>query len=147
MSLKGCIKHFSLRLVATKYHGGTNFGRTTGGPFVVTSYDYKAPLDEYGIIRQPKWGHLKNLHNSIKLCEEALIVTDPAVTSLDPNIEVAVYKIDNVCAAFLANINTTIDVIVNFSGNSYQLPAWSVSILPDCKNVVFNTAKSWIGMS
>ncbi|XP_020973461.1 beta-galactosidase 8-like isoform X2 [Arachis ipaensis] len=95
----------------------------------------------YGIIRQPKWGHLKDLHDSIKLCEEALIATDPAVTSLDPNIEVAVYKTDNVCAAFLANINTTIDVTVNFSSNSYRLPAWSVSILPDCKNVVFNTAK------
>ncbi|XLU20117.1 hypothetical protein S245_056183, partial [Arachis hypogaea] len=69
------------------YHGGTNFGRTTGGPFVATSYDYDAPLDEYGIIRQPKWGHLKDLHDSIKLSEEALIATDPIVTSLDPNIE------------------------------------------------------------
>ncbi|MED6122028.1 Beta-galactosidase 8 [Stylosanthes scabra] len=123
------------------YHGGTNFGRTTGGPFVATSYDYDAPLDEYGIIRQPKWGHLKDLHNSIKLCEEALIATDPAVTSLGPYIEVAVYKTDDVCAAFLANTNTTVDLTVNFSGDSYQLPAWSVSILPDCKNVVFNSAK------
>ncbi|KAL7215255.1 hypothetical protein ACSBR1_027424 [Camellia fascicularis] len=24
------------------YHGGTNFGRTTGGPFIATSYDYDA---------------------------------------------------------------------------------------------------------
>ncbi|CAI0628311.1 unnamed protein product [Linum tenue] len=31
------------------YHGGTNFGRTAGGPFVATSYDYDAPLDEYGM--------------------------------------------------------------------------------------------------
>ncbi|CAA0833835.1 Beta-galactosidase 3 [Striga hermonthica] len=30
------------------YHGGTNFGRTAGGPFLTTSYDYDAPLDEYG---------------------------------------------------------------------------------------------------
>ncbi|GKE30180.1 beta-galactosidase 3, partial [Tanacetum coccineum] len=29
------------------YHGGTNFGRTAGGPFITTSYDYDAPLDEY----------------------------------------------------------------------------------------------------
>ncbi|KAI7757879.1 hypothetical protein M8C21_026797 [Ambrosia artemisiifolia] len=28
------------------YHGGTNFGRTAGGPFIATSYDYDAPLDE-----------------------------------------------------------------------------------------------------
>jgi hypothetical protein len=31
-----------------QYHGGTNFGRTAGGPFIATSYDYDAPLDEYG---------------------------------------------------------------------------------------------------
>lgn len=32
-----------------KYHGGTNFGRTAGGPFITTSYDYDAPIDEYGM--------------------------------------------------------------------------------------------------
>lgn len=31
-----------------QYHGGTNFGRTAGGPFITTSYDYDAPIDEYG---------------------------------------------------------------------------------------------------
>lgn len=34
----------------TQYHGGTNFGRTTGGPFITTSYDYDAPIDEYGML-------------------------------------------------------------------------------------------------
>ena len=55
--------------------------------------------------------------------------------------QAAVYKTESVCSAFLANVGTTSDVTVNFSGNSYHLPAWSVSILPDCKNVVLNTAK------
>ena len=55
--------------------------------------------------------------------------------------QAAVYKTGSVCAAFLANVGTKSDVTVNFSGNSYHLPAWSVSILPDCKNVVLNTAK------
>ncbi|XP_057454739.1 beta-galactosidase 8-like [Lotus japonicus] len=123
------------------YHGGTNFDRSTGGPFIATSYDYDAPIDEYGIIRQPKWGHLKDVHKAIKLCEEALIATDPTITSLGPNLEAAVYKTGSVCSAFLANVGTKSDVTVNFSGNSYHLPAWSVSILPDCKNVVLNTAK------
>ncbi|BAT90603.1 hypothetical protein LR48_Vigan08g153200 [Vigna angularis] len=122
------------------YHGGTNFGRASGGPFVASSYDYDAPIDEYGIIRQPKWGHLKDLHKAIKLCEEALTATDPTITSLGPNIEVAVYKTGAVCSAFLANIATS-DAKVTFNGNSYHLPAWSVSILPDCKSVVLNTAK------
>lgn len=39
----------SLCLLGYKqYHGGTNFGRTAGGPFITTSYDYDAPIDEYG---------------------------------------------------------------------------------------------------
>ncbi|XWS73713.1 hypothetical protein CRYUN_Cryun02cG0152000 [Craigia yunnanensis] len=124
------------------YHGGTNFGRTTGGPFIATSYDYDAPIDEYGHVRQPKWGHLRDVHKAIKLCEEALIATDPTISSLGPNLEAAVYKTGSgLCAAFLANVDTKSDATVNFNGNSYHLPAWSVSILPDCKNVVLNTAK------
>lgn len=35
-----------------------------------------------GLIRQPKWGHLKELHKAIKLCETALVSGDPVVTSL-----------------------------------------------------------------
>ncbi|CAF2165272.1 unnamed protein product [Brassica napus] len=124
------------------YHGGTNFERTSGGPLISTSYDYDAPIDEYGLLRQPKWGHLRDLHKAIKLCEDALIATDPEITSLGSNLEAAVYKTSSgSCAAFLANIGTQSDATVTFNGKSYRLPAWSVSILPDCKNVAFNTAK------
>lgn len=35
-------------VITWQYFGGTNFGRTAGGPLVATSYDYDAPLDEYG---------------------------------------------------------------------------------------------------
>ncbi|KAI9073277.1 hypothetical protein K1719_044763 [Acacia pycnantha] len=28
------------------YHGGTNFGRSAGGPYIMTSYDYDAPVDD-----------------------------------------------------------------------------------------------------
>jgi hypothetical protein len=38
-----------------KYHGGTNFGRTAGGPFITTSYDYDAPIDEYGTFTRKKF--------------------------------------------------------------------------------------------
>lgn len=41
--------NFVLLLLKFQYHGGTNFGRTAGGPFIATSYDYDAPLDEYGM--------------------------------------------------------------------------------------------------
>lgn len=46
-----------------------------------------------------------------------------------------------VCSAFLANIDTASDAKVTFKGSLYKLPAWSVSILPDCKTVAYNTAQ------
>ncbi|KAL5055097.1 hypothetical protein RYX36_035779, partial [Vicia faba] len=99
----------------------------------------KAAQIQHG-SRQPKWGHLKDLHKAIKLCEEALIATDPTISSPGPNLETSVYKTGSACVAFLANTGTN-DATVTFNGNSYHLPGWSVSILPDCKSVVLNTAK------
>lgn len=52
------------------YHGGTNFGRTTAGRFIATSYDYDAPLDEYGLLNEPKYGHMRDLHKAIKLLNQ-----------------------------------------------------------------------------
>ncbi|KAF6170572.1 hypothetical protein GIB67_031980 [Kingdonia uniflora] len=124
------------------YHGGTNFGRTSGGPFITTSYDYDAPIDEYGIPRLPKWGHLKQLHEAIKLCEHSLLHGEPTLLSLGPLQEANVYTDSSgSCAAFISNIDEENDKVIQFQNVSYQVPAWSVSILPDCKNVAFNTAK------
>ncbi|XP_028074010.1 beta-galactosidase 2-like [Camellia sinensis] len=36
------------------YHGRTNFGRTVAGLFIAISYDYDAPIDEYGMIPKNK---------------------------------------------------------------------------------------------
>ena len=52
-----------------------------------------------------------------------------------------VYTDGNICAAFLANYDDKADATVTFREQSYHLPAWSVSILPDCKNVIYNTAQ------
>ncbi|GMP27292.1 hypothetical protein CsSME_00003347 [Camellia sinensis var. sinensis] len=124
------------------YHGGTNFGRTAGGPFITTSYDYDAPLDEYGLIRQPKYGHLKELHRAIKLSERALVSADPIVTSLGNFQQAHVFTSEaGDCAAFLSNYDTKSVTRVMFNNMHYNLPPWSISILPDCRNVVFNTAK------
>lgn len=45
------------------------------------------------------------------------------------------------CAAFLANYDSISSASVHFGGMHHILPPWSISILPDCKNVVFNTAR------
>lgn len=60
---------------------------------------------------------------------------------LDAISQAHVYQSSTACAAFLANWDDTEASTVKFQGQSYELPPWSVSILPDCKSVVFNTAK------
>ncbi|KAJ0041463.1 hypothetical protein Pint_27446 [Pistacia integerrima] len=120
-----------------QYHGGT-----AGGLFITTSHDYDAPIDEYGLPRNPKWGYLKDLHRAIKLCEQVVLNSEPINLSLGPSKEADVYTDSSgACAAFLANKDNKTDMIVEFRNASYNLPARSVSILPDCKNVVFNSAK------
>ncbi|XP_052199504.1 beta-galactosidase-like isoform X2 [Diospyros lotus] len=123
------------------YHGGTNFGRTAAGLFIATSYDYDAPLDEYGLLRQPKWGHLRELHRAIKLCEPVLVSSYPQVSWPGKNLEVHVFNSKSGCAAFLANYDTVSPAKLTFQNMQFELPPWSVSILPDCKNDVFNTAR------
>ncbi|CAA2988278.1 Beta-galactosidase 3 [Olea europaea subsp. europaea] len=124
-----------------QYHGGTNFGRTSGGPFITTSYDYDAPIDEYGLVRQPKYDHLKGLHRAIKLCEPALVSADPTVTALGNYEQAHVFSSKSGrCAAFLSNFHWDKSARVKFNNMHYELPPWSISILPDCKNVIFNTA-------
>lgn len=51
------------------------------------------------------------------------------------------FKSKSACAAFLANYDTKYSVKVTFGNMQYDLPPWSVSVLPDCKTAVFNTAR------
>ena len=125
-----------------------------------------------GLLRQPKWGHLRDLHRAIKQAEPALISGDPTIQSIGnyekvnfcygifshgnvlPNtrkhqqmmersivFQAYVFKSKNgACAAFLSNYHMKTAVKIRFDGRHYDLPAWSISILPDCKTAVFNTA-------
>ncbi|THG03168.1 hypothetical protein TEA_017366 [Camellia sinensis var. sinensis] len=121
----GTFQNYYMVGLINLYFGGTNFGRTAGGPLIATSYDYDAPLDEYGFIRQPKFGHLRDLHLAIKQCEEYLVNANPIQQSLGRNLEAHVYyKTSNDCAAFLANYDSSSGANVTFNGNSYFLPAW-----------------------
>lgn len=93
---------------------GNKFGRIAAGRFIATSYDYDAPLDEYGLLNEPKYGHLRDLHKAIS---------------------------SGGCAAFLSNYGPTYSVRVTFQKMQYDLPPWSISILPDCRTAVYNTAR------
>ncbi|KAL5705204.1 Beta-galactosidase 7 [Ranunculus cassubicifolius] len=123
------------------YHGGTNFGRTSGGPYIVTSYDYDAPLDEYGNLNQPKYGHLKQLHLLLKSMEEVLTYGDSSTQEFGNLVNVTTFSHNGQSSCFISNGNETNDATITFNGVQYTIPAWSVSILPDCKKEVYNTAK------
>ncbi|XP_042025331.1 beta-galactosidase 16-like [Salvia splendens] len=123
------------------YHGGTNFGRNAAA-FDITSYYDPAPLDEYGLIRQPKWGHLKELHAVVNLCSDTLLHGTQINISLGTLQQAYVYKgVKNECAAFLVNTDGAKEATVQFQNQTYIIPRKSISILPDCKTDAFNTAK------
>ncbi|KAE8695462.1 Beta-galactosidase 16 [Hibiscus syriacus] len=123
------------------YHGGTNFGRTAAAR-VITSYYDQAPVDEYGLIRQPLWGHLKELHAAIRLCTVSLLSGLYETSSLGYLQTAYVFKgKSGECAAFLVNNDNNLNARIRFQNISFELPLMSISILPDCKNVAFNTAK------
>ncbi|PWA94112.1 hexose transporter family protein [Artemisia annua] len=108
------------------YHGGTNFGRTAGGPFITTSYDYNAPIDEYGLLRQPKYDHLKELHKAIKSSERAILSADPAFVSLGTYEQAHVFSSKTGgCAAFTTNYHLNSSTTVTFRKKCYTLPPWS----------------------
>ncbi|CAN8234206.1 unnamed protein product [Cochlearia groenlandica] len=122
------------------YHGGTNFGRNAS-QYVTTTYYDQAPLDEYGLLRQPKWGHLKELHAAVKLCEKHLLYGLRSTISLGKLQTAFVFgKNADLCAALLVNQDKNVST-VQFLNSSYLLSPKSISVLPDCKNVAFNTAK------
>ncbi|XP_009107264.1 beta-galactosidase 11 [Brassica rapa] len=124
------------------YHGGTNFGRTSAH-YVTTRYYDDAPLDEYGLEREPKYGHLKHLHNALNLCKKPLLWGQPRTEKPGKDTEIRYYEQPGTksCAAFLANNNTEAAETIKFRGRDYVIAPRSISILPDCKTVVYNTAQ------
>lgn len=56
-------------------------------------------------------------------------------------LNLSLTEVPSICSAFLANIDEQKAATVTFRGQTYRIPPWSVSILPDCKNTAFNTAK------
>uniref|UniRef100_K3Z3X6 Beta-galactosidase n=1 Tax=Setaria italica TaxID=4555 RepID=K3Z3X6_SETIT len=122
------------------YHGGTNFGRFSSS-YVTTNYYDGAPLDEYGLIWQPTWGHLRELHTAVKQSSEPLLFGTYSNFSLGQEQEAHIFETESQCVAFLVNFDQHQISEVVFRNISLQLAPKSISILSDCKRVVFETAK------
>lgn len=57
-----------------------------------------------GLLNEPKWGHLRDLHKAIKLCEPALVSVDPTVTWPGQNLEVRTLNKDVTCEKYLTEL-------------------------------------------
>lgn len=106
-----------------QYHGGTNFGRSASGYITTGYYDqapldeygsffffffpviYICPshlnsslstdqlMDQSGPPRQPKYGHLKELHAAVKLCSKPLLSREQTTHSLGEQQEVRAFGV------------------------------------------------------
>lgn len=57
--------------------------------FYIFSDEFLCVFVWKGLLREPKYSHLKELHKIIKLCEPALVSVDPTINSLGNKQEVS----------------------------------------------------------
>ncbi|KAF3339116.1 Beta-galactosidase 6 [Carex littledalei] len=100
-----------------------------------------APLDEYGLVWQPTWAHLKQLHATVKQSARPLLYGTYSNLSLGNLTEAHVFQTGSNCVAFLVNANLHGKVDIQFRNNKFELLARSVIILSQCNKIIFNTAE------
>eukprot|EP01113_Clastostelium_recurvatum_P016377 TRINITY_DN1935_c0_g1_i2.p1 TRINITY_DN1935_c0_g1~~TRINITY_DN1935_c0_g1_i2.p1 ORF type:complete len:730 (-),score=170.45 TRINITY_DN1935_c0_g1_i2:65-2254(-) len=122
------------------WHGGTTFGRWTGGPFIITSYDYDVALDEFGLPHNPKYTRSAQMHAVLHKFEDQLLNNNPpSPVSLGNNLEAHVYGQGSSALVFLSNIDSKNVGKVSFQGATYTLQPWSVQIVVNQK-VIYDTS-------
>ncbi|KAK8594908.1 hypothetical protein V6N13_015821 [Hibiscus sabdariffa] len=96
------------------------------------------------IMEEQILAELLGVHSSLPAMIMMLLLTNTVEPTINAilNIQAHVFKYKaGVCAAFLANYNPRAYASVAFQDKHYNLPPWSISILPDCRNTVYNTAR------
>ncbi|HNT33836.1 MAG TPA: beta-galactosidase [bacterium] len=121
------------------WHGGTNFGREAMY-LQTTSYDYTAPLDEYG-LPTTKSNHLTQLHHVLWEHADLLLEKSRVEPQLvGDNQWIYVYENGTDSLAFLCNDDENKSATISHLGQGYELPALSVILISKGK-VLMNTAR------
>ena len=141
---RSCFPAAVLRSVADMYHGGTNFGHTAGQG-ISTSYDYNAPLTEFGFAREPKYGVLKRLHAVLHTFEAVIVGTEPAAQWWSQGVAgmpgLSLYNYTNK-VAFLVNSNRTVDFTVRYNCTASAVRVAAPAPAPDDDDIPVPTASS-----
>ncbi|XP_034586051.1 beta-galactosidase 7 isoform X2 [Setaria viridis] len=146
---------FSSSYVTTNYYDGApldEYGKyliiyTNGSVLnIFTQFHNSKHINKFnesypGLIWQPTWGHLRELHTAVKQSSEPLLFGTYSNFSLGQEQEAHIFETESQCVAFLVNFDQHQISEVVFRNISLQLAPKSISILSDCKRVVFETAK------
>ena len=139
------------------WHGGTNFGRTVGGPDIITSYDYDGGLDEYGVPHNPKYTHQARLHNTLNKYSKTLLSNNFSLPqSVGRGVELYTYGVEGSAdsVVFIRNTggNTAQqkyrNVTFNLAGNSVQIIDGSLlTVQYDSNDISGITPSTWSPLS
>jgi hypothetical protein len=123
------------------YYGGSNFARDAGYA-ITTSYDYDAPLNEYGYPNEPKFSLLKELHDIVQKYSDYILYGKHEKILLEKS-EIHVYKKDDDWIGFFVNENIKQSINLEYENISSVVPKWSCSIvIGSLGKVIYNTASS-----
>ena len=119
------------------WHGGTNFGRET--MFLqTTSYDFDAPLDEFG-YPTTKYYHLKKLHFILKKHVDIILDNKPDVRHSSDKTSQYVYKKGQKFLCFLCNDDAESSSFQEFQSKRYKLLPRTVVLISE-EGVLMNTS-------
>jgi beta-galactosidase len=119
------------------WHGGTNFERSTMY-LQTTSYDFNAPLNEYG-LPTTKSQHLAQLNALLHTYADLLIAQEHIEEQvLGEHLRAYIYAQDQSELIFLCN-DALQDTHIPFAGLHFALPARSVSLISHGQ-LLLNTA-------
>ncbi|MDQ3815156.1 MAG: beta-galactosidase [Armatimonadota bacterium] len=120
------------------WHGGTNFDREAMY-LQTTSYDFNAPLDEFG-LPTTKAHHLTRLHHILSNPAHGLLTAAPPKPRELGAQQVAYTYGGGPGLTFLCNDDPTARAVARLEGQEYALPARSVSLISNGR-VLMNTAE------
>ncbi|KAL2912449.1 Beta-galactosidase 7 [Polyrhizophydium stewartii] len=129
------------------WHGGTNFGRTAGNR-ITTTYDYDAPITEYGFRHATKYAHLAQMHQVLGKYADVIVDNDINGPPGSGDYETHTYGDTSTpnSIVFLSNNHKFDDHDMEFDGTWVKVPHRSVTFLVrdtadgNKWKAVFNTA-------
>lgn len=109
-----------------QYHGGTNFGRTAGGPFITTSYDYDAPIDEYG-----ERTDLIFSVDAFRLQYRNLTIIFSTITGLELSWKIIGLHHISVTSESFSNSSGEFSFGKSYVNHELKIPSCTISMLPN----------------